>query len=173
MRTVRRTVAAPPDLGTAVIGVPAGTDLELDLRLEAVMEGVLVSGRVRGRAAGECVRCLGDVEAPFDIELQELFVYPDHALDDEEEELRRIEDKAPEGDVIDLEPALRDAVVLALPFQPVCRADCPGLCPQCGMPLADDPDHRHEDLDPRWKALWGLVPEGGPAGPLHDEQKES
>jgi uncharacterized protein len=173
MRTVRRTVAAPPDLGTAVIGVPAGTDLELDLRLEAVMEGVLVSGRVRGTATGECVRCLGDVEAPFDIELQELFVYPDHALDDEEEELRRIEDRAPEGAVIDLEPALRDAVVPALPFQPVCRADCPGLCPQCGLPLADNPDHRHEELDPRWQALWGLVPEGGPAGPLHDEQKES
>ena len=168
MRTVRRTVAAPPDLGTDVIGVPAGSDLQLNLRLEAVMEGVLVSGRVRGTATGECVRCLGDVEVPFDIELQELFVYPDRALEAEEEELREID-----GEQIDLEPALRDAVVLALPFQPVCRADCPGLCPRCGTPLAEAPGHRHEDMDPRWQALRGLVPGGGLSGSPHDEEKES
>src|SRR5665647_3339416 len=57
MRTVQLTVPAPEDLGTVVIGVPAGSDLDLDFRLEAVMEGVLVSGAVRGRAVGECGRC--------------------------------------------------------------------------------------------------------------------
>jgi uncharacterized protein len=149
MRRVDRTVPAPADLGTGFIGVPEGSDLELELRLEAVMEGVLVSGTVRGRATGECVRCLGDVDDEIVLDLQELYAYPGRPPQGEDDdELRELQD-----DLIDLEPALRDAVVLALPFQPVCRADCPGLCSECGARLADDPTHRHESLDPRWAAL--------------------
>ena len=163
---MQRTVGAPEDLGTDVIGVPTGTDIELDLRLEAVMEGVLVSGSVRGRAVGECVRCLEEVVEDVDVSLQELYVYPERAAaaveeGDEDEDVRELE-----GDLIDLEPALRDVVVPALPFQPLCRPDCPGLCSECGARLADDPDHSHETLDPRWSALSGL------AGKV-DETKES
>lgn len=165
-RTVQRTVAAPADLGTDVIGIPEGADLELDLRLEAVMEGVLVTGSVRGRAVGECVRCLGEVVEDVDVSLTELFVYPERAAvaaaeGDEDEDVRELED-----DLVDLEPSLRDAVVPALPFQPLCQPDCPGLCSECGAPLADDPDHSHETLDPRWSALSGLVSQD-------DETKES
>jgi uncharacterized protein len=59
-----------------------------------------------------------------------------------------------EDDLVDLEPLLRDAVVLALPFQPLCSDDCPGLCTECGARLADDPDHEHEaPVDPRWAVL--------------------
>jgi uncharacterized protein len=60
-----------------------------------------------------------------------------------------------DGDLLDLEPALRDAVVLALPMSPLCREDCPGLCIECGVPLADaGPGHRHDEpADPRWAAL--------------------
>ncbi|MBI4944577.1 MAG: DUF177 domain-containing protein [Actinobacteria bacterium] len=171
MRRVQRTIAAPVDLGTDVIGVPEGTDLELDLRLEAVMEGVLVSGTARGRATGECVRCLGDVDQEIEVDLQELYVYPGRSPEgsDDEDELRELQD-----DLIDLEPALRDAVVLALPFQPVCREDCPGLCSECGARLADDPDHHHESTDPRWAALQGIVPTPGTGSDdVHDDQKES
>lgn len=164
-RTVSRTVEAPSELGTDVIGIPTGTDLELDLRLEAVMEGVLVSGSVRGRAVGECVRCLGEVVEDVDVSLTELYVYPERAAvavedGDEDEDVRELVD-----DLVDLEPALRDTLVPALPFQPLCRPDCPGLCSICGAPLADDPDHSHETLDPRWSALSGLVRD--------DETKES
>jgi hypothetical protein len=57
---------------------------------------------------------------------------------------------------------LRDAVVLALPFQPLCREDCPGLCVDCGARLADDPDHRHDaPIDPRWAALGNAVADPG------------
>src|SRR5665647_3420560 len=79
MRTVQLTVPAPEDLGTVVIGVPAGSDLDLDLRLEAAMEGVLVSGSVRGRAVGECVRCLEEAVEELDVDIQELYHYPDRA----------------------------------------------------------------------------------------------
>ena len=165
-RTVQRTVAAPEALGTDVIGIPTGADVELDLRLEAVMEGVLVSGTVVGRAIGECVRCLGEVVEDLDLTLQELYVYPERAAaaaedGDDEEDVRELE-----GDLVDLEPALRDVVVPALPFQPLCRPDCPGLCPQCGARLADDPGHAHETLDPRWAALSHLAS-------VNDETKES
>lgn len=173
MRRLELTVAAPEDLGTEVIGVPAGSDLQLDIRLEAVMEGVLVSGSARGRATGECVRCLDDVDQLVDVEFQELFAYPDsrshghpartapEGTEDDEEQYEL------EGELLDLEPVLRDAVVLALPFQPVCSADCPGLCSRCGARLADDPEHQHDDVDPRWAALQTLV------SPQRDQQEES
>ena len=168
MRTVERTVPAPEDLGLAVIGVPAGSDLELDLRLEAVMEGILVSGSVRGRAVGECVRCLEEVVEPVDVELQELFHYPERAQaaaeeGDDEDEIREIQ-----ADLIDLETAIRDTVVPALPFRPVCSPDCPGLCPVCGARLADpeNADHTHEQIDPRWAELEQLKT-------MFDEKRES
>jgi len=163
MRTVQLTVPAPEDLGTDVIGIPTGSDLELDLRLEAVMEGVLVSGTVHGRASGECVRCLDAIDQEVEVDVQELFAYPERVRaaaveGDDEDEVRELV-----GDLIDFEPALRDAVVPALPFQPVCQADCPGLCSECGARLADDPGHAHDVVDPRWSALTSML----------DETKES
>lgn len=157
MRRARFTAPAPVALGTEVIGVPAGADVVLDLRLEAVMEGILVSGTARAPLAGECSRCLDPVEDTIEVELQQLYAYPDVsgdvplAEDDEIGEL--VEDR------LDLEPALRDAVVLALPLSPHCRQDCPGLCPTCGERLAElPPGHGHERIDPRWEALHALHP---------------
>jgi uncharacterized protein len=156
MRKVRLIVPAPADLGVEMVSVPKGADIELDLRLEAVMEGVLVSGTALVPIAGECARCLEPISGSFDVEFQELFVYPDtrsggHADDDE----RRLE-----GDLIDLESVLRDTVVLDLPLSPLCRDDCPGLCAECGVRLADaGPDHGHEAADPRWAALQGVFDE--------------
>ncbi len=161
MRKMHRTIAAPAGLGTDVIGVPEGSDLELDLRLEAVMEGILVSGTIRGRAVGECVRCLDPVEDEIETDVQELFVYPGRTPEGEDEdELRELVDE-----MIDLEPVLYDTLVPALPFQPVCRDDCPGLCSECGARLADDPGHSHESADPRWDALQGLLTQQNDRGP--------
>jgi uncharacterized protein len=151
MRKLSRVIPAPADLGSDVVGIPEGTDLQLELRLESVMEGVLVSGTIRGRAAGECVRCLGDVELDVVADVQELYAYPDRAVD-EDDDVRELV-----GDLIDFEPALRDAVVPVLPFQPVCSADCPGLCSECGVRLADDPQHHHAVTDPRWAALQSVL----------------
>jgi uncharacterized protein len=159
MREQTLTVPAPADLGIEVLGVAEGAPVELDLRLEAVMEGVLVTGTARATLTGECARCLEPLTEEIEVRFQELFVYEEHtqvgpgnssgAEDDEVSTL--------EGDLVDLEPLLRDAVVLALPFQPLCTDDCPGLCPECGARLADDPDHGHDAaIDPRWAALTAL-----------------
>ncbi len=148
-REVELTVPAPAELGIEVLRVPEGSPVEIDLRLEAVMEGVLVTGTAYVAREGECVRCLVKIEDETSVDLQELYLYDDQPLTEGDDEVSRLE-----GDLIDLEPLLRDAVVLALPFQPLCMEDCPGLCPECGVRLADDPDHGHEAaIDPRWADL--------------------
>ena len=173
MSEVRRTVEAPQDFGTDVLAVAPGQPMELEVRLESVHEGILVTGTVDATATGACVRCLDDLDLPVDVRFQELFVWPDRARhhrevateQDADEELR-IED-----DTIDLDPVIRDAVLPALPFQPVCREDCPGLCPECGFRLEDDPDHEHEQIDPRWAALDALRPLAEGAGGDDEEKR--
>lgn len=154
-RTASRSVPAPADLGTGLLGVPVDAEIELELLLEAVMEGVLVSGTARTEVTGACARCLADLRRDLEVELQELYAYPES--DAADDEAGRVD-----GDAIDLEPVLRDAVVLALPFRPLCADDCAGLCPRCGFRLADDHDHRHDEgTDPRWAALASLLHDGG------------
>jgi uncharacterized protein len=153
MRTVRFPAPAPERLGVDLIGVPAGAQLDLDLRLESVMEGVLVSGTATVPLTGECGRCLEPVSQTLTVDLQELYAYPESDADDDDEGLARME-----GDFLDLEPVLRDAVVLALPLTPLCQPDCAGLCVDCGERLDDLPaDHGHDAPDPRWAALQGLT----------------
>ncbi|MFK4099218.1 YceD family protein [Streptomyces sp. NPDC019531] len=176
LQRLTREIDAPKDLGIqGVIGVPEGAPVELELRLESVMEGVLVTGTARAQAKGECVRCLEPLELALEADFQEMFSYPD--ADDrgrvkaepavDAEESAENEDRLfIEDGLFDLEPVLRDAVVLALPMQPVCQDDCLGLCSECGARLTDDPDHHHDAVDIRWAALQGL------AGSLEDGEKD-
>ena len=155
MRTVRFPAPAPDDLRVELIGVPSGSEIDLDLRLESVMEGVLVSGTATAMLDGECGRCLEPVTDSLTVDLQELFAYPESTTeataDDEETSVM-------EGDHLDLEPVLRDAIVLALPLTPLCRDDCAGLCAECGERLDALPeDHAHELPDARWSALQDLL----------------
>jgi uncharacterized protein len=147
MKEVDRTVPAPADLGGGVAVVQPGSDMELSLRFEAVVEGVLVSGTATVTVTGECARCLEPVEWDETVAFTELFL---HEPGPEEEELPVLD-----GDLLDLDPVVRDAVVLALPLAPLCRPDCPGLCVECGARLADDPSHGHDRIDPRWAGLTG------------------
>ena len=160
-KTVHESFSAPERLGTSLIGVPAGADVELDMSLESLSEGVWVTGTVTAEAVGECGRCLDEVRVDEPVQVQGLFAYPDASADDgEESDAQDVFEF--DGETVDLEGAVRDAVVTSLPFTPLCRPDCPGLCDQCGARLADDPDHAHEVIDPRWSALQSLT-----------EQKES
>jgi uncharacterized protein len=165
-RTVTRTAPAPRDLGIEVIGVPAGSEVDLDVRLEAVMEGVLVTGSASVQLRGECARCLDPIEDTTTVDVQELYVYEaKHPDADEDQETRQLVD-----DLLDLEPLIRDAVVLALPFSPLCSDECPGLCAECGARLADEPEHTHDaPIDPRWATLQGLTGVAGEQS-AHDEQ---
>ena len=157
MLEMQRTVPAPDDLGDIdVIAIPPGQPIELELRLESVMEGVLVTGSAHATATGACVRCLDPMTRHVGGHFQELFAYADRGAhhrevgveDEDDDEVHELV-----GDLFDLEPVLRDAMVPAMPFQPVCRSDCPGLCSECGAHLAEDPTHHHDRLDPRWATL--------------------
>ena len=151
MRRLSLPVPAPAGFGLELVGVPAGAQLLLDLRLESVMEGVLVSGTVTTAVTGECARCLDPVSDEVVAEVQELFAYPDSATQEttSKDEVSRLE-----GDYLDLEPATRDAVLLALPLIPLCREDCLGLCATCGERRDTlPPEHSHDQVDPRWAPL--------------------
>ncbi|WP_406459308.1 DUF177 domain-containing protein [Streptomyces sp. NBC_00876] len=188
LKRLTRSVDAPKDLGIdGVIGVPEGAPVALDVRLESVMEGVLVTGTARASAVGECVRCLEPLSLEVEADFQEMFSYPDaddrnrsrtaDPVDDAEDDEDRF---FLEDGLFDLESVLRDAVVLALPMQPVCTETCAGLCSECGIRLDENPGHHHDVVDARWAALQGLaetVQDGekdnmGGAEPGVDEKQE-
>jgi uncharacterized protein len=158
MITLRDTVPSPSRIGLDMIAIDQGAPLELDLRVESVSEGVLVTGTVAAPTVGECARCLTPVDGRVQVGLTELFAYPDSTTEatTEEDEVGHIVD-----DTIDLEQPIIDAVGLELPFSPVCRPDCPGLCPECGVSLAAEPDHHHNRIDPRWAKLAEMSPASG------------
>ena len=150
METLKEQVPAPADVGNALIGIRGGSELDLDLRLEAVHEGILVSGTATAQIAGECGRCLDSIEYDYEADIQELFYYEESEEFEDDDD---VDQYWVVGDLIDIDPVLRSAVVTALPFQPVCKEDCLGLCDECGINLNDEPEHHHEVLDPRWAAL--------------------
>jgi uncharacterized protein len=145
-RVWHRTVTAPPDMAIHMIGVPEGSPIDLDLTLESAGTGIWVSGTATARLVGQCARCLEPLDETRTFAVQELYFYP--GKDDDDDALFVTDEQ------IDLEPALREAIVLELPFSPLCRDDCAGLCQQCGANLNADPGHTHGDaIDPRWAKL--------------------
>ncbi|MFN2525875.1 MAG: DUF177 domain-containing protein [Actinomycetota bacterium] len=114
------------------------------LRLEAVVEGILVTGGVQAGLRLECARCLKDFKSDIAVEVCDLY-----AAAGSSEDAYRLS-----GTDLNLEPLLRDVLGLALPFNPLCRPDCKGLCAQCGKDLNAGPcDCKTDERDPRWDAL--------------------
>lgn len=137
-------------LGTELARVRDDVPIRGDLLLEALVEGILVSGRVRGTLALRCARCLKEFERPFAVEVHEMFVVdPEPDTDDYPLD--------PEGS-LELDQMLRDVIGVELPFSPLCRPECQGLCPVCGgdRNLGECPGHA--EVDPRWAALEQLAP---------------
>lgn len=150
MRELELDVPAPADLGNAVIGAAQGSSVRVDVRAESVHEGILITADVEVPVRGECVRCLNPVAFDERVEFQELFAYSAEG----DNELEVVDE------TVDLEQPLRDAVVTALPFQPLCDPECAGLCPECGVRLDDHPGHAHEaPVDPRLAGLAALLEE--------------
>ena len=144
MRVHRLELDVPEAMGNGMAAILAGEEMDVDLRLESVHEGILATGEVFSEAKAECSRCLDPVTIPVEVDFQELFAYS----------LTNEDDFAIEDENIDLEQVILDAVVLSLPFQPICKKDCLGLCADCGERLADNPHHVHEAaVDPRWNEL--------------------
>jgi uncharacterized protein len=138
------------DLGTEVAAVPDDRPVHADMLLESVVEGILVTGRVEGTFHLRCARCLKEFDEPFAVSLAEMFVSaPEDDTDDYPLD--------PEG-LIEPDQMVRDAVGVELPFSPLCRPDCRGLCPVCGgdRNLGECPGD-HPSVDPRWAELEALL----------------
>jgi len=138
---------APHRLGEGVAAVLEGTTIVMDVRLEGLHDGILVSAEVETTADGECVRCLDQVTIPVEVEFQELFAYsPTEELE-----------FSVHDNHVDCEQLVRDAVVLELPFQPLCDEDCLGLDPETGDKLIEPRSNDLPYIDPRWAALEALA----------------
>jgi uncharacterized protein len=169
MKEYELDIVVKENFGVELISVPAGEVIEIDARLESVTEGVLLSADVYAVAQGECIRCLDPVEIVIERKIQELYNYEPTNERGKKKRKSSTEDLTSEdldvadvlmmdGDILDLETPVRDAIVLSLPSNPLCSQDCLGLCPECGGKWADLPqDHAHEVIDARWASLGGLT----------------
>lgn len=154
-RHVERTVPAPPrEAGGIAMQVPEGQDITVEAELESVVEGIYAHGTVTAHLEGECSRCLDPVDQDVTARLDELFMHPEKVKADEKEDTTLLE-----ADEVNLGPLVRDVLAMEADERPLCREDCPGLCSQCGFRMEDDPDHHHEEIDPRFAALQGLLDE--------------
>jgi uncharacterized protein len=168
MKEYELDIVVKEKFGVDLISIPAGEFIEVDARLESVTEGILLSAEVYAVAQGECIRCLDPVEIVIERKIQELYNYePTNergkkkkrtAEDITSEDLDGAEEFMMDGDILDLETPIRDAIVLSLPTNPVCSQDCLGLCPECGGKWAELPEeHAHEVIDARWASLGGIT----------------
>lgn len=169
------TAPAVEGLGNEFARVKESDALPLDIVMTSLNDGILleVSGRVEARE--QCVRCLDEFDEDIDFGFQEMLFTPaalvaltggdngaqDQDGDDEEGEPQgsfemTVMREIPADNIFDLEELVRDEIGIRLPFRPLCEDDCPGLCPQCGFVMREDPDHFHEVIDDRWSALLNL-----------------
>lgn len=155
MKELSLVVPSPEGIDNSSLVLADGTSIDLKVQLESVMEGVWVSGSANLDLAGSCSRCLDPIAEELAVDVQEMYRYSDLVdADEDESDLSLVLD-----DRIDLEPALRDAVVLAMPIAPVCEDSCLGLCATCGVRMDSDPGHTHKQVDPRWEKLSKLKEE--------------
>ncbi|MGD2157441.1 MAG: DUF177 domain-containing protein [Anaerolineales bacterium] len=131
-------------------------DLELynlvgQARVSRTTQGLLVQVKLSASSSDQCVRCLKQFEQELSPNFTELYAFQSHADEDTELIL-------PENGVIDLEPLVREYMLLEIPIKPVCQPDCLGLCPVCGENRnSTDCDHELESIDPRLAALKSLL----------------
>ena len=162
-------------MGFDILAIAQDEPIDIELKIESVQEGVLATANVRSIASGECTRCLDPLEIDIDENFVELYEYAEDPRlirkrekkmserakakkQEEDEELDdELEVRQMDGDDIDLEGPIRDAIILNLPINPLCAPDCSGLCPECGEKWRDLPsDHAHAVVDIRWAGLQGL-----------------
>ncbi len=99
-------------------------------------DALLVDGRVEGRGRTRCARCLDDMSIEVKGHVEGYFVLPeaDEPEDRDDDEFERL----PDSNTIDVEPLCRAAVLVEMPLVPLCREDCKGLCPDCGINLNEE-----------------------------------
>ncbi|RRD60491.1 DUF177 domain-containing protein [Leucobacter sp. OH1287] len=158
MRELQQEYVLAEPWGEGLAAVAAGSTIAVNGRAESVHEGILLTGDAATEFDAECGRCLQHFTETLQVDFTELFAYNPTEADE----------YGVHGDHVNLEPPLRDAIVLALPFQPVCRADCFGLDPDSGERLTSEAAAEATPaVDPRWAALAGFSVDNDKSGAEH------
>jgi uncharacterized protein len=142
-------IEGPLDLGMRD-GHPSGVQVSGSLVVQNLESRVLLNGTLSAEGRTECGRCLAEFKVRWEIPV-EIMVLRDVASQESEGETLLILQKSGE---VDLRESLRQCAALAYPQVPVCRPDCKGLCPQCGVDRnRANCDCSEEEVDPRWEGL--------------------
>ncbi|PWG59972.1 YceD family protein [Bifidobacterium catulorum] len=170
-KAIDQDFPAPDGIGDEVISVRKDADVHVDGSFDSIVDGLIFNGAVTAPITAECSRCLKPLNASHTIHVTAFFPYAPDAHDQHrggkgkgeevdiiagEEESDDFYPLAGNNTFADIESLLRDNLVEALPLKPLCRPDCRGLCPQCGIDLNEEPDHHHDVPDIRWSALESL-----------------
>ncbi|MDN6769131.1 MAG: DUF177 domain-containing protein [Bifidobacterium mongoliense] len=170
---------APDGIGDHVVGIKEGSDIRVTGSFDSIVDGLILSARISTRLQAECTRCLTPIDREWQASVTAFFPYEEpstgrnrrdgrtgnHGMDDAddvaeilagEEESEDTYPLSPDGGFADLEALLRDTFAEHLPVQLVCRRDCRGLCPQCGLNLYEPPAHPPELPALRCAGLAGL-----------------
>lgn len=105
------------------------------VRASRTPQGILIQGEFKGQAPAECVRCLTNIHQILQTTFDELYAFDERSVTDSGLLL-------PEDGNIDLEPIVREYLLIEMPINPICKKDCHGLCPICGQNLNEVP-HQH------------------------------
>ena len=155
---------APSGIGDDIVGVREGADVRVVGSFDSIVDGLVFTGRIEAPLTAECTRCLKPIDPDWTVSVTLFFPYDAPGADDGrgngeveiiagEDEAEDVYPLSSDGAFADMESPLRDTLVEALPLQPLCKEDCLGLCPQCGVDLNEDPDHHHDVTDIRFAAL--------------------
>jgi uncharacterized protein len=166
--TIDADFPAPTGIGDTIVGIKEGTPVHVNGSFDSIVDGLVFSGQLIAHFNGECTRCLKEIDKDWPVSTTVFFPYESasqdaHGKSKEDVEIiageEESEDSYPlpeNGAFANIEAMLRDTLVESLPLQPLCKPDCEGLCPQCGVDLNDDPDHHHDATDIRFAGLEGL-----------------
>lgn len=115
-------------------------------KVEKLADIYYISGKVKATLTLKCVRCLDEFEYPLEEEFKESFISPNVELDFEQDD----EIQILENDIIDLAQIVEETTSIGIPYAPLCKDECKGICPSCGVNLNEETcDCKNESIDPR------------------------
>ena len=161
-----RDFPAPGGIGDSIVGVKEGEPIHVNGQFDSIIDGLIFTGTFTAPVTAVCARCDRDLSGDWSEQVTAFFPYEDaDAGKTKNEDVEIIAGEEESGDTYPLidngafaniEPLLRDTFVSALPLNPLCKPDCKGLCPQCGLDLNESPEHVHEVTDLRFADLEAL-----------------